>query len=262
MYQTMKCPTCGANLQIEDEKCPFCGNPNPFAVKHNQDMRQYRQEFQKTKQEVEKKTRHFNSLTARIAVIAVLLVMILGMAFAIKDGAYYLWSSGVKKDVAENAEKYSAQLNAFEEAGEWRRLYAFYDAKSLDITRNQQQDYTVLYFLIYDYKSIFNEITRFREGDVDDAAAAASEMSSHLDNFYKAVERVSYESAYYDGCYSAAHVASYERMQEELEAALSVYCHLTDEEIAALPDYSRIKMAEVIEEGLCREAEEKGEAEE
>lgn len=261
MCQTMKCPTCGTNLQIEDETCPFCGNPNPFAVKHNQDMRHYRQEFQETKREVERRTLHFNSFTARIAVIAVLLVMVMGMVFAINDGAYYLWSSRVKKDVAKNAEKYRAELNVLEEAGEWRRLHAFYDAKSLDSTRDLK-DYTVLYFMIYDYKSILNEITRLQEGDVDDMAAAASEMSSHLDNFYKAVGRVSYESAHFDACYSTAHVASYERMQEELEAVLSVYCHLTDEEISLLPDYSLVKRAGLIEEGLCREAEKKGVAEE
>lgn len=261
MCQTMKCPTCGTNLQIEDETCPFCGNPNPFAVKHNQDMRHYRQEFQDTKREVERRTLHFNSFTARIAVIAVLLVMVMGMVFAINDGAYYLWSSRVKKDVAKNAEKYRAELNVLEEAGEWRRLHAFYDAKSLDSTRDLK-DYTVLYFMIYDYKSILNEITRLQEGDVDDVAAAASEMSSHLDNFYKAVGRVSYESAHFDACYSTTHVASYERMQEELEAVLSVYCHLTDEEISLLPDYSLVKRAGLIEEGLCREAEKKGVSEE
>ena len=261
MCQTMKCPTCGANLQIEDEICPFCGNPNPFAVKHDRDMRHYRQEFQETKREVERRTLHFNTFTARIAVIAVLLVMVMGMVFAINDGAYYLWSSRVKKDVAKNTEKYRAELNVLEEAGEWRRLHAFYDAKSLDSTRDLK-DYTVLYFMIYDYKSILNEITRLQEDDVDDLAAAASKMSSHLDNFYKAVGRISYESAYYDDCYSKTHMASYERMQEELEAVLSVYCHLTDEEISVLPDYSLVKRAGLIEEGLCREAEKKEVSEE
>lgn len=253
----MKCPTCGANLQIEDEKCPFCGNPNPFAVKHRQDMRQYQQEFQETKQAVEKKTLHFTSYAARITVIAMLLVMILGMVYAIEKGPYYLWKSQVERDIAKNGQAYREELNAFEAAGQWRELYAFYDAKSLDSTRDFN-DYTVFYFSIYDYKSILNEITRLREQDAFDTAASAAKIASHLDNFYKAVGRVSYDSAYYDDCYSTVHAASYERMREELETVLSVYCHLTQEEISALPDYSMIKRAGLLEEGLARE--EKGEA--
>lgn len=251
----MKCPTCGSNLQIEDETCPFCGNPNPFAEKHRQDMQHYRQEFQQTKQEVEKRTLHFNSFTAKIAVIAVLLVMVLGMIYVIDDGPYYLWSNRVKKDVAKNAETYRAELNAMEEAGQWRKLYAYYDAKTLDSTRDLQ-DYTVLYYMIFDYKAILNEITYFRQEDGDDAAAAASKIASHLDNFYKAAGRVTYESDYYDGCYSQEHVSSYEWLQEELETALSVYGNLTDGELSALADYSLVKKAELIEEGLCREADE------
>lgn len=257
----MKCPTCGANLQIEDEKCPFCGNPNPFAMQHQQDMRQYRQEFQETKQEVQKKTLHFNFLTARVAVIAMLFALILAMFYVMSEGPYYLWKKGVEKDIARNEEAYRAELKVFEEADQWRKLYAFYEAKNLDITRDFQE-YTVLCFMIYDYKSTLNEITRFREQDEEDAAAAASEIASHLDRFYKAAGRVSYESAYYDNCYSPQHVASYERMQEELETVLSVYCCLTDEEISALPDYSQIKRAELLGEGLCREAEKKGEVSE
>lgn len=254
----MKCPTCGSNLQIEDETCSFCGNPNPFAKKHRQDMQHYRQEFQQTKQEVEKKTLHFNAFTAKIAVAAVLLVMVLGMIYVIDDGPYYLWSSRVKKDVAKNAETYRSELEALEEAGRWRKLYAFYDAKNLDSTRDFQ-DYTVLYYMIFDYKSILNEMTCFLGEDGDDAAAAASKIASRLDNFYKAAGRVTYESDYYDDCYSAEHMASYERMQEELAAALSVYCHLTEEEISMLSDYSLTKKAKLIEEGLRRGADEEQE---
>lgn len=256
----MKCPTCGANLQIEDEKCPFCQNPNPFAVKHRQDMQRYQQEFQETKQEVERKTLHFTFVTARIAVIAALLVMILGMIYAINEGPYRIWSSRVKKDIAKNAQEYRAELGACEEAGQWRKLYAFYDVKNLDSTRDFQ-DYTVFHFMIFDYKSILNEMTRIREGTVEDTAAVSSKIASHLDSFYKSAGRVTYESAYYDDNYSPVHTASYERIQEELEAALYVYCHLTKEELSAFPDCSLSKKAALIETGMCREpAQDKGEA--
>lgn len=257
----MKCPTCGANLQIEDEKCPFCGNPNPFAVKHQQDMRQYRQEFQETKQEVEKKTLHFNFFTARIAVIAVLLMMILGMVFVINDGPHYLWARRVERDIAKNMENYRAELSACEEAGQWRRLYALYDNKSLSHTRDFQE-YTVLSFATFDYKSVLNQMTIFRVDEGKGADAVSARIASHLDSFYKNTERLTFESDYFDNNYTPEHMEAYGRMREDLEAALSTYCHLTKEEVAALADYSVVKKAALIEEGLRRETDESKEAEE
>ena len=44
------------------EICPFCGLPNEFARKHQEDMDRYEQEFQQTQSEVYQKTRHFTSL--------------------------------------------------------------------------------------------------------------------------------------------------------------------------------------------------------
>ena len=48
----MKCKNCNANLQIEDEKCPYCGAENPFAKKHRADMKKYAGEFASTREEV------------------------------------------------------------------------------------------------------------------------------------------------------------------------------------------------------------------
>lgn len=253
----MKCPTCGANLQIEDEKCPFCQNPNPFAVKHQQDMRHYQQEFQKTKQEVEKKTLHFNSFTARIAVIAALLVMILGMLYVIDEGPYRLWSVRVKRNISENREDYRAELAACEEAGQWREMYALYDVKSLDHT-SDFQDYRVVSFVIFDYKYILNQMTSFREEKGNDAVTVSNSIATHLDSFYRSTGRINYEGTYFDNNYTPEHMESFSRMQEDLEAALSVYCHLTKEEVAALADYSVVKKAALIEEGLHRETDEGG----
>ncbi len=57
----MKCPHCGAQIGLEEKYCPFCGLPNEFARKHQEDMDRYEQEFQQTQSEVYQKTRHFTS---------------------------------------------------------------------------------------------------------------------------------------------------------------------------------------------------------
>ena len=53
----MKCPHCGAQIGLEEKYCPFCGLPNEFARKHQEDMDRYEQEFQQTQSEVYQKTR-------------------------------------------------------------------------------------------------------------------------------------------------------------------------------------------------------------
>ena len=37
----MKCPHCGAQIGLEEKYCPFCGLPNEFARKHQEDMGEY-----------------------------------------------------------------------------------------------------------------------------------------------------------------------------------------------------------------------------
>lgn len=248
----MKCPTCGANLQIEDEKCPFCQNQNPFAVKHRQQMRYYHREFQETKQKVEKKARHFNALTAKITMIAVLLAMIIGMIYIRNEGPYRIWLSGVKKDIAQNAAAYEAQLRAYEQEGEWLSLYAFYNTRNLSCT-SEFREYSLFSFMIFDYKSILAGVSRYIEEPENlSAAESAALIAGHLDSFYKYVERIGYESGYYDDNYTPEHQEAYARIREDLEAVLSVYCHLTEEELALLSDYSVSKKSALIEEGLLR----------
>ena len=77
----MKCEHCGYNLQIEDSFCPYCGQPNPFAVRHQREMQHFSREFQKTKQDVLEKSSRFNRRTVRITITAVLIAACAVMAF-------------------------------------------------------------------------------------------------------------------------------------------------------------------------------------
>lgn len=241
-------------MQIEDEKCPFCGNPNPFAKKHRQDMRRYHREFQETRLEVEKKARHFNSFTAKVTVIAVLFVMVIVMIFVGNEAPFRIWSNQLERDVEQNAEQYRQTLRDYEEEGNWRAFYALYDAKNISYTE-EMQEYRVLGFMISDYKGVLNELTRYMDQEPDvDVSYSASRIANYLDNFYRAAGRISYEGQYYDDSYTPERLESFDRLTKDLEAALFTYCHLSKEELALLPDYSVAKKSALIKEGLLRES--------
>ena len=67
----MKCNFCGSNLGIEDEFCPHCGKPNDQFEGNRAEMKEYKEEFEKTKEEV-KESSKTNSRIGRLIVIGVL----------------------------------------------------------------------------------------------------------------------------------------------------------------------------------------------
>ncbi|MCM1387230.1 MAG: zinc ribbon domain-containing protein [Bacillus sp. (in: Bacteria)] len=254
----MKCPTCGANLQIEDEKCPFCQNPNPFAQKHRQDMRRYHQEFQKTKREVEQKTNRFTSVTVKITVIIILAVLIAVMVYMKRDGYYMIQMNRTRKDIQMNKESYAAQLTAYEEEGNWLELYAFYNIKELYLDSDSFRPYMAVYSASYNYKGIVDYITRYySDSNYYSPKEVTRWFAEYLDGFYDYAQRTSYAGEYYDACYTPEHQEALMRMWEDLDALLITYCHLTEEELSLLPDYSTAKKGSLIEEGLLRESADK-----
>ena len=84
----MKCKYCGYNIGLEDEYCPHCGKLNEQAATHIADMKHYEEDYEKTKESVVTKSAKFNARTGRMAVIAVLLmiiVILLGVAARYSD---------------------------------------------------------------------------------------------------------------------------------------------------------------------------------
>ena len=250
----MKCPTCGANLQIEDEKCSFCGNPNPFAVKHRQDMKHYHQEFQKTKKEVEQKTNRFTFVTVKVTVIIALIVLTIGVSYLKEEGYYRIEANRIRRDIAKNRQSYAAQMAAYEEEGNWLGLHAFYNAKEIYYDSDSFREYVAVYNAAYNYKGILDYITRgYSDSDYYNAGEVSRWLADYLDRFYDCEQRISYSGDYYNVSYAPEHREALACMQEDLDAVLMTYCHLTKEELELLPDYSAAKKQALIEEGLLRE---------
>lgn len=248
----MKCPSCGANLQIEDEKCPFCGVDNPFAKKHRSDMHYYNKEFHKTKQTVEQKTERFTLSAVKIAVIASLLTLNIIMAFLSAEGPYQIWKVQTKKDIQKNYIAYEEQLAAYEEEGNWCAMEAFYDVKTLSMGQ-QYHEYRIVAMAADYYNYMLQMLMNYASEDrYMDARQTGQRIAEYLEYFYDCVNRNAYQYEDYDICYEGTHGQALERMNKDLEAVLAAYAHLTPEEIESLQDYSETKKTSLIEEGLQR----------
>ncbi|MBO5209561.1 MAG: zinc ribbon domain-containing protein [Lachnospiraceae bacterium] len=248
----MKCPSCGANLQIGDERCPFCGKDNPFAAKHRSDMNYYNREFQKTKQVVEQKTNRFTSAAVKITIIAVLVVLNILMLYLSQEGPYKIWKAQTKKDISINYEKYDTQLMEYEQEGNWNGIDEFYDEKYLHMDERFRK-YSVLYYTACDYNYILHTLLSYSgEDSYMDAEYCSSRIAENLEGFYASVDRIDYNHEWYDECYEGLHGEALAQIKADMEAILMAYANLTEEEVKALPDYSESKKKSLIMEGLQR----------
>ncbi|MDD6811419.1 MAG: zinc ribbon domain-containing protein [Lachnospiraceae bacterium] len=248
----MKCPSCGANLQIEDERCPFCGKENPFAAKHRSDMYYYDQEFHKTRQAVEQKTNLFTMTAVKISVIAVLAVLNLGMFYLVKEGPYEIWKWQVHRDIQTHLAEYDSRMEKYEKEGNWEAINAFYNEKELHMDENFRE-YSILYYASGDYGYVLSILMNYsEENEYTNAEYSGSRIAQILDDFYACADRTNYESEYYDACYTGEHREALMHLKTDMEAILMAYANLTEEEVKALPDYSETKKKSLIMEGLQR----------
>lgn len=252
----MKCGNCGANIQIEDEKCPFCGTLNPLAVKHRQDMQRYQKEFQDAKKKVEQRSIRFTALSVKLTVIAVLFAAVIGMFYAVNDGVYKIWRYQTHTKITRHREEYTEKLAAYERDGDWNSFYAFMVENSL--TNDETfEEYYVLYHTTFNYGMVMEYLMHYmEEPEYYTVDNLAGRVAGHLEDFYHGVNRSgNFKGDYYSECYTDVHKEALERMNKDMEVLLMTYAGLTPEEIDTLPDYSEKRQITIIEEGLLRTAD-------
>ncbi|MBR6308347.1 MAG: zinc ribbon domain-containing protein [Lachnospiraceae bacterium] len=236
----MKCQSCGANLQIDNAFCPYCGAANPVAKKHREDMKRYANDYKKTKEEVVGNTRKFNKRTFRITAIAVTIAAIAGVILfsAVAESAGRQMYRDHRR---QNAEKYFEEVISLIEDCDYIKLDTLARAKGVKSTNDKSmREYYSAENLATEYSYVFSDIMR----NLTDESLSQSELTtvgSEVYRFYK----------YYNAGPETENetvVRFFENCKRDMGLLLTTYVGISEDDAGNLENMSEGQIQVLIEE--------------
>lgn len=257
----MKCNFCGANINIKDEFCPHCGMKKAQFEAHRKDMNRYHKEFEDTKETVVKENITYSSLTARIAVCAVLATVFILLLFA--NHSSYELSRIIKiAQIKANQSEHLKALSDYEKNDQFLEFSYYFNQNDLyyatDRSGSAFNEYELLDHFGNYYASIIEYILTLHSTDPENSSANTNDEINYLVEYYEYFQNdykqyitdPSDYSYYSDDCYKEEHLKSYEQMATELDAMLAYYFKLDQNEIDSFPDLTTGQKTVLLEEHM------------
>lgn len=243
----MKCEYCGANLNLEDKVCPFCGRENPFAVQHQKEMDQFNRDYNKTKKEVLENASKSSKRTVRITIIAVLvaLVAVAAVVFALRDDIRYNLQ---EKQIAAKKAVYEKEMEQMMIDKDYLSLEAFMSEKRISYADAFSEYYELSHNLLY-YKWLVEDLTSLitfenRTYNYDSKEELIKDISERAYNILKPVEINKYNEIEFEGLKGEC----IESIKEDTILLLKTYFNLSDEEAGSLKTLSEARINVLLED--------------
>lgn len=244
----MKCPKCGANLSIDDAKCSFCGNDNPFAVKHRKEMHHFKKEFEQTKEEVLHKSNYFNRWTVKITLIAVLAALDLGLLLCARN-MYSIDQFFQERKINAKIDDYREQLDEMLERGDYLAFSTLWEDKSLYYCDNLNE-YDLVAYAAREYETMYNytmDIVVKEETDYFSHQTYMEYTAESINSIYRHLEDAKNDEY---GWYLPETEVYLEKMTEKMEDFVQTYYGLTNEEKENFQELSKTQRLLLMEEGI------------
>ncbi len=244
----MKCPNCGSNLTIDDEKCSFCGDANPFAVKHRKEMRRFTKEFNQTKQEVMQKSARVNYWSAKIALIAVMVALNLIMIFIINH-SYDVQYMLREKEIEADYFLHKVQLEKFEKERDYMGFYSYWLNNDMNIS-STMDEYRPIANMCNSYCTVYKytmDIVTYGETDYFKYEEIVERVANEADYIYEWRVQDEYDNP---ECFKEEHEACMDDLIEDMENLLMTYYGITEEEMETFPELSGARKQILLEEGV------------
>ena len=228
----MKCKYCGANLQLTDAVCPYCGKPNPRAERYTREKQYYEQDYAETSRKIKRVWNLSYDWMSRGVTLLVLGALVVGLFFVTfytEDQPYYKKQAEAVADF----DKVSAQMDRYLEEGAYKQFFAY--CQSYNLT-----GWTAGPFLPWHPQMECIQIGRFVEEHLNGYLAADSvyEQNEHLESISGLLPEFYDMDALCDTAKGESDQKKTRKdlrnIQADMELTLQVCFDLTEEEVSNL----------------------------
>lgn len=250
----MKCPHCGNNLNIEDKFCPYCGQPNTFAVKHQEEMERYERDYKKTKKDVLEETSRFNRHTVRITIIAVLVALIAVTCFLFAKADDIRWWQ-MERKIDTEAPMHRAALDEIIADRDYMMLYSYMSRNRITYTRSLRE-YDAVYDTTSRYRMFYENLMTLQAKKADEErykyytdSEIIEDVSKNIFSLYEYMQPQEYN----EEAYAKDKMEYMEDLRDHMETMVSGYFGLSPEEVREMRTMSASRINVLLEDSYEKE---------
>ncbi len=221
----MKCISCGAEIGLTVEKCPYCGRVVTETAEYQADLKSYKRRSEATKRRLSEILEGNIPLVISTIVLVALFIATC-VAFYVKENAYSFRSDAMRRESVKKYDEYSLQIKRYLDAGDYTGFAAFKEYHNIAEWDKPYDDLNLLWELAYDYNDLVSEVESslmfgpeaFRynpEGDVSDCRRSINEFYQEYEYRQEEIEADPYSLYIHD-------------MKEKADIILEVYLGLDD----------------------------------
>ena len=233
----MKCDFCGANLTIDDVRCPHCNRLNKHYVAHRQEMYRYKQDYLNTKRNVYQKAGKISKRMTRIAIMAVMTALCLGSVI-LNFFSYSIRNMVTNYSVKQNLALHIENLDNYIQQEGWIGYEAYVDANNIYYCEeNELKDYkdfsrvTRSYDYIYEYcMRVVGNKNSGDESNWYNTDRCIDEIADYLNDMYTFADGGKYDE-YVD--FNENHKNWCDSLMEQTEELLQAYMGVDSRMIAS-----------------------------
>lgn len=250
----MKCPHCGNNLNIEDKFCPYCGEPNTFAVKHQEEMDRFEKDFKETREDVLEQSSRFNRHTVRITIIAVMVALIAVSCFLLAKADDIRWWQ-LEKSIEAEAPAHREAITELMEERDYMSLYSYMNRNRITYTSSLREfdavyDTTSRYRMFYEYLMI---LQAKKNGEGSYSYYTETELIEDISRDIKALYEYMEPHEYNAEAWEGDKMEYMEDLRDHMETMVSGYFGLSLEEVREMRSMTESRISVLLEDSYEKE---------